>query len=422
MLRKQAETDRLREKITSLEDAIEGMSNEFMEFGERVVDMSRGSLTPQILCDLKKTTERFLKMACAAEAVASDDDESGKEASSMLSSAKGITSRENPVTEAPSGSESCLVANLGFPMPFQFGTLLTSSSSASASMIQPEAPHLSPNHSGSFSPRLGYGISLNHIPRATPLVNIWTHYLAAGPSSFAMRLYKDTLTLMLGALTGQISVPGFIPRIGRFRFRHQKTDDFVDQVRNTLAQMSFEENDINLLSTGAQRMSPDDQVVLFGPSHPVMTQPLRAIIHRDANKEIGELDEWLDPWNTQQYLASYWGLQLTWATAQISDQTLAALGLSGAPRDPIMLLDIGLQDQYPWENLGGVDVSGFFPDMGFPEQEPVILNCQTLAEDLIQNSICFGEGPRFLKKKIDTSVQRFLATLGLVTGGLAYAS
>ncbi|KAF8862639.1 hypothetical protein BDZ45DRAFT_738962 [Acephala macrosclerotiorum] len=188
--------DRLRQRITSLEDGIEGMSNEFMGFGKLVVDASRGSLAPWALCDLKKTTERFLKLACATEAVASDGDENGKEASSILSSAKEITSQEESVTELPSVSESCLAANLGFPMPFQFGTLLSSSSFTSTSTNQPRAPHPSPDDSG------GFGL--------------------AGPRSFAMRLYKDTLTLMFSALTGETSVPGFIPRIRRFQFRHQK--------------------------------------------------------------------------------------------------------------------------------------------------------------------------------------------------------
>ncbi|CZR63829.1 uncharacterized protein PAC_13726 [Phialocephala subalpina] len=413
MLRKQAEADRLRQRITSLEDAIEGMSNEFLAFGERVEDASRGPLAPQILCDLKRTTERFLKMARAAEAVASDGDDSGHEASSILSSTKEFLSSEKFSTELTSISEPCLAATLRFPMPLNFGTVFpSSSSSGSVSTLQPGAPRQSPDPSGRFSPRLGYGLSLNSTPQATRLINIWTHYLAAGPNSFAMRLYKDTLTLMFKALTGELSIPGFIPRIGRYRFRYEQTDDFLEQVRSTLTRMSLEEQDPNYQSTGAETMTSNHKFVLFGPSHPVMTQPLRAMIHRDANREIGELDQWLDPWNTQEYLVNRWGLQLTWATVQISDGTLAAVGLGGAPRDP----NIGLRNQYPWENLHSVDVRGFFPDMDLPtppNEEHLILNCQSLAEDLIQGSICFGEGPRFFKDKIDAAVQQFVATLGL---------
>ncbi|KAE8442610.1 hypothetical protein EG329_003033 [Mollisiaceae sp. DMI_Dod_QoI] len=173
-------------------------------------------------------------------------------------------------------------------------------------------------------------------------------------------------------------------------------------------------------------MSIDDRLLLFGPSHPVMTQPLRAMIRFEADQEIGQLDEWLDPWNTQQYLGSRWGLQLAWATARISSQTLAALGVGDVPGNTLRLSGVEPGHHNPWENqedptssVRSLDITGFLPTVDLsesPNEETVILNSQPLAEELIQHSICFGEGPRFQKERIDVAAQNLLAGLDLGKG------
>jgi hypothetical protein len=74
MLRKQAEADRLRERISSLEYTIEAMSHEFIEFGDRAAYSSQTEGKVQILEDLKQTTTRFLEFARAAEMAAGDEE------------------------------------------------------------------------------------------------------------------------------------------------------------------------------------------------------------------------------------------------------------------------------------------------------------------------------------------------------------
>lgn len=74
MVRKQAETDRLRQRIVALEKAVEGMSNEFIESGDRLVTGSRVSRHAQLLNDLKETTRMFLEFAPTAESIANEDE------------------------------------------------------------------------------------------------------------------------------------------------------------------------------------------------------------------------------------------------------------------------------------------------------------------------------------------------------------
>lgn len=229
-----------------------------------------------------------------------------------------------------------------------------------------------------------------------------------------MRLYKDTLRLMSKAITGEMLIPGFLPSIGRYRFRHEQTEDFLAQVRNQLSKMYLEEQ------TGIPTPSFDDSVVLFGPSHPVMLNPLRAIIQRDAKDEIGLLDDWLDPWNTQQYLENRWGFRVFWDTTQISYQHKKNPSLGGIATNPLILLDTTPQHRILWDpdlNIlhhgEEVDVTAFFPQVSESSDNLLVFNSQPLAEHLIRHSVCFGEGPRFLKEKIDTAAQHFLRDLGL---------
>lgn len=242
--------------------------------------------------------------------------------------------------------------------------------------------------------------------------------MIAGPNSFAMRLYKETLTLMYRVLNGTLLLPGFIPSIGRFRFKYETTSTFMALASGQLSRMSLADSDSSVEMGGNPNDTPEAEssLVLFGPSHPVMEAPLRGLIHSEVNYEIGSMAEWLDPWNTQQYLLSRWGLRCSYATVSITAERWAAVnaGVGDFSNPPAMLPGggSGFQESYPWDPSSqqlDVDVSGFFGDAGqVPRPPDLVFDSQSLAEKLIQEAVCFGEGPRFFKEHIDAAVRQFL--------------
>ncbi|KAK0105117.1 hypothetical protein ONS95_004521 [Cadophora gregata] len=452
MQRKQAENDKLRNRISSLEDAIEEMSDEFLKFGEHVVkseevppglrrsDMSERSET---LDHLRDSTKRFLSIARVAEKVAGDDGEDDGEYERVRTGLLGVSAEAGPGPGFPKGvAGEASSSKSPFPMssnvrnqtPVQMSTIFPQFNSASFPHLN-MSQQIQPN-TGRFSPRLGYGL-LNTSPLRNTLPSLWTHYIISGPSSFALRLYTDTILLMFRALRGEVSIPGFIPSIARFRFKYETPDTFMSLAEGQLSRMSISDSDPSL-ETGAKPtqkyaaafqneasagVGTDSSVVLFGPSHPVMSAPLRAKIHSAVNYEIGSMSEWLDPWNTQQYLLSRWGLRCSYVTASIPAERWTAVhsptskNFANDTMSP-MLPETGLQDVHIWDAQNqqqGVDVGGFFEDVSFQRQAPsppdFVFNSQPLAEKLIQEAVCFGEGPRFFKQHIDDAVQQFLGVL-----------
>jgi len=128
------------------------------------------------------------------------------------------------------------------------------------------------------------------------------HYFVAGLNPFAMRLYKDTIILVIRVLREEISSPGFIPSIFRYRSRYEKYGDFLADAPSFMERMSLEDSATEDTVEGVSDSENESNLVLFGPSHPVMTSHLRATIQNDKLRESGSLGEWLDPWNTQLYL------------------------------------------------------------------------------------------------------------------------
>lgn len=316
MQRKQTETDRLRKRISALEDAIEGMSDEFLKFGKRVVTDSPVPERPNALDDLRNTTERFLNIARAAEAIAEEDEEAPPPINKVppfpTSTTETGLSQRASASLVPSGTppQECLSSSMGLQMPFKLSTIF--SSAPPTSPHQTGLPPQLSSTSGRFSPRLGYGLLCGSPLQNAALSSLWTHYVIAGPNSFAMRLYKDTLILMFQVLRGEISIPGFIPSIGRFRFKYETPATFMQLAEGQLSRMTVGDQDVERGANPNHTPAAEASLVLFGPSHPVMSAPLRAQIHTEVNYEIGSMAEWLDPWNTQQYLDSRWGLQCSY--------------------------------------------------------------------------------------------------------------
>ncbi|PVH76281.1 hypothetical protein DL98DRAFT_592335 [Cadophora sp. DSE1049] len=441
MQRKQAETDKLRKRISSLEDAIEEMSDEFLKFGERVVNGeeasgSAGSERSEALDHLRGTTERFLNIARVAEKVAGDEGEQDAGLEEIGPGSRPGSLQGGSAEALSSKSPRFISSDMNIHKPYNMNTSLPPPNSISH-------PHMSisqqiqPN-TGRFSPRLSYGLLSGSLLQPSALTNLWTHYTVSGPSSFALRLYTDTLILMFRVLRGEISNPGFIPSIARFRFKYETPDTFLSLAENQLSRMRISESNPNLLANKDMRANPnqipstatdadaqtdaDSSVILFGPSHPVMSAPLRAKIHSEVDYEIGSMSEWLDPWNTQQYLLSRWGLRCSYAAARISAERWAGvnpLGVVNIANDtlPAMLPGSGssFQALYPWgaqnQHLDMENVSEFFGRASFqgrwPRPPDFVFDSGPLAEKLIKEAVCFGEGPRFFKENIDKAVREF---------------
>ena len=201
------------------------------------------------------------------------------------------------------------------------------------------------------------------------------------------------------ALQGQLDLPGFIPSVFRYRFRHDNPSDFISLATNQLASMSVSPHD-NKEERSLERM------VLFGPSGPVMTSPIRGKICEEIEEREGDLKEWLDPWDTQEHLSRKWGLQLAYSDVRVSGQALGHLAPSwDLPPDDTLLPAIS--DSHvleSWDKRANVTID----DFGRPKSEDLVFNAKPLAEKLIHESVCFGEGPRFFKQNIDNAASSFL--------------
>lgn len=168
------------------------MSNEFIEFGDRIVARSEPTTKPIILDDLNRTTERFLDLAKTAE---SPSDLEGPGSESSLTKKPRVGSPYSPYfvesTQAPTNLE------FGSPFdPFDFDALFAAATPSLTphAIRQADLESRSQKYNqfpGSFSPRLNYGLfvtgtsfSQPHLTPETP----WLTYVISGPSSFATHL------------------------------------------------------------------------------------------------------------------------------------------------------------------------------------------------------------------------------------------
>ena len=164
-------------------------------------------------------------------------------------------------------------------------------------------------------------------------------------------------------------------------------------------------------------------------------------IINDFTSEAGSISDWLDPWNTQQYLSNHWGFHLTSSSARITPQTLVALEAplsenildTGGSPDPApsvvpenwwLIPQPGFNEvgtlapsaaMYdPHSRSGHVFGHGILPTVearaDFPEVE---ISSRKLSRKIGYHAMCFGEGPRFPKAGIDQAVREILAETDL---------
>jgi hypothetical protein len=168
---------------------LEGMSHEFIEFGDRVAYSSLTEGKIQILEDLKETTKRLLDFARAAELVASGEegittspsDGQGKVVSQASWRPAEVDRLIKPIPSSFLKSPACLCSDLGLIIPFEFSTPFSTT-----------APNPTYSKIGHFSPRLTYGILTDYFPSY-----LWSYNQISGPNSFATRIYMETLMMII---------------------------------------------------------------------------------------------------------------------------------------------------------------------------------------------------------------------------------
>jgi len=191
------------------------------------------------------------------------------------------------------------------------------------------------------------------------------------------------------------------PRSWEAGFRYERSDNYITDASDFLEKLSFQGPTMDSAVEEASGTDDENGIVLFGPSHPVMTSVLRASMYRDLIEEVGSVRECLDPYDTQLYLRDHWGFRLTAATASflptsIFDASEMYSELKRGHSEPSY--------QAPYDISQGAAAV-------FAGTSAQVLSAQSLAESLIWKSVCFGEGPRFYKGNIDATAAEFLARM-----------
>ncbi len=184
-------------------------------------------------------------------------------------------------------------------------------------------------------------------------MNITPEYITGGLNSLATHLYLDTIATVGKTLRGELFIPGFVPSCCRYRLRHEPSDVLMHLIEQMLSTMRIEEHEAEPSAIGFEPTVPETTVSALSPSDLEHLQPIIFNSVADFTKKYSPFSNWLDPWNAQQYLQSYWGLRLTASAVQISQQFLRPWS-PGLVRHPIA--EGSTFDGYSQNSLTPVDV------------------------------------------------------------------
>lgn len=361
-----------------------------MKFSNRITNSPQLLHQPQLLSDLIDTTEHFLQLARSAESESNDEyvptttvEQSQTIVSHQLLQPIGQFTM-SPITVLP----GLLDTSTTIPAPPSFDSIFAATAPSWAS---PKAA----THSGRFSPRLSFGLlggpaSLS----GDPIIE----YLIGGQRSFATRLYIDTIVMVWKVLRGDIEIPGFIPSICRYRFRYERPDQLIQLIGLQLKRMGIPDANNDTGTEHSESESPGTRLRLFETVQQEALLRIKIKLTTDLELDGESIRDWLDPWGTQQYITSSWGIKLTSKTVQISPKAL---------RSMIQVRSEGLNKYEPHAEI--LEDSEGFPSLqeNFEEID-IKFDAQPLIQMLGLESMCLGEGPRFSRKKIKESVHLFL--------------
>jgi hypothetical protein len=198
----------------------------------------------------------------------------------------------------------------------------------------------------------------------------------------------------------------------RYRLRYEAPDDFIELASRQINLMSLS----NHQRAGNGAEEDEKGLVLFGPSHPVMNSGLRRSIYQDiqmdAQQDLSSLKQWLDCYGTQEYLFTQWGLQLYSTTSPEVRSSNASLG-SGE----ISLPGHEISEPELWTKVGQKGTHRVVVNPEAKSMSSIAIHegefsfeqkLQLFATRLVEQAVCFGEGPRFLMSNIDKLAVEFL--------------
>ena len=194
----------------------------------------------------------------------------------------------------------------------------------------------------------------------------------------------------------------------------------MEKLRYQFGKIHIDANNAESLTLNAEERKKDESgnegLILFGPSDYEMLDQLLLKVVRDYTQELGgRLDEWLDPWATQQYLSADLGLHFSFEKVRTSEQTLRSLGLpiedvSQAPETE--LPEIRWWDTLPSQTptYRQQPINSLQSNLATPQnaKKEVEINPQQVARKLTFHAMCFGEGPRYPKSGIDQAVRELV--------------
>jgi len=299
-LKQRAAFAQLEKRNLGLEDTIEGMSNEFVKFGERAVAWE---FKEQVLQDVKETTSKFLDMAKEAERINQGPESAAEEISPSkfeeggdihASPFSNVLSRtEIPKPSVPTDYNSLF--NLSLPNLERVNDTFPLGSSG-----------------GQFSPRLGFGLANTSIASWSP-ENPWDQYYISGPKSFALHLYIDSVNLIVSVLRGELNFPSFIPSTARYYLRHGSPDRLVMLITLMVEKLT--------ILDGEEDKMNDERIAMFSAvDYRLINEVVLAVV-REVYREEGELRDWLDPWGVQTHLMERWKVRFAGNVARFGIST-----------------------------------------------------------------------------------------------------
>jgi len=332
--------------VDTLQDVVEGLSETFVGVNDALVANGSLSKDPEVARIMKEGMERFLALSKVAQQETGDDfEEAGdQDVEHPLAGALASPTVLGPEKGSGTGglSRQELISNL------QLGQTERSAS-----------------RNGPFSPRLGYygvwtGFSSGS-PSPSGTTNNILHYITAGHDSFAARLYWNSLTWAFRSLRGDEDFPiDFAKSMFRYKMRYSTPQQVLTVIAHVLNQMLLGTSDITFNPSRSWEAFAGQRTLLDpSESGAVETNAVKNAIHRDIIQDGGMVDDYLDTWSVERYLAKKWGVVVDSSTARHVQRSFA-------------------------------------------------MDVNPLLESLTATAVTIGEGPRYPKAEIDMAVQSYL--------------
>lgn len=337
--------------MNTLQDVIEGLSETFIGVHDALVRSGYPSNDREIARVLREGMEKFLVLSKMAQQGTDDDFEetSGQDVEEALAGVLGSSTASILVTER--GSET--KGDSGHPMT-------TPGSAQQVVSLESKKKRLI---TGWFSPPLSYNVWSDPPSQSSSLrtTNNILHYITAGHDSFAARLYWNSLTLAFRSLRGDDGFPiHFAKSMFRYKMRYSAPQQVLTVIGHVLNQMLLGTSNITFdesrnRDTFMDRRTLQDQ----GESGAVDTNAVKNAIHRDIIQDGGLVDEYLDTWAVERYMADRWAVLVSSSTVRLVQHNL-------------------------------------------------VMEIDPLLERLTAAAVTIGEGPRYPTRDIDMAVQSFL--------------